>query len=67
MKPQRARYISLGAAAEMLDVHRDTIERWAQRGLLSLYRVGGRTVRVAEADVLALARPINGTRSEVTK
>jgi excisionase family DNA binding protein len=51
----------------MLDVHRDTIERWAQRGLLSLYRVGGRTVRVAEADVLALARPINGTRSEVTK
>ena len=67
MKTRKTRYVSLNEAADLLSVHRDTVERMAQRGLLTLYRIGGRTVRVAEADVLALARPINATGSEATK
>lgn len=46
------------AAAVLVDVSPKTIRRRVADGSLPAYRVGPRLVRVSQADVLALARPI---------
>ena len=53
--PQRL--ITQGDAADMLGVSVDTIRRRIADGSIRGFRVG-RAVRVCEADVWALARPI---------
>jgi excisionase family DNA binding protein len=48
----------LEVAAERLDVNSRTIRRFIRDGLLPAYRVG-RLLKVAVADVDALARPVD--------
>ena len=47
-------------AAQYLRVAHSTIYRWAQRGLLTLYRVGEGATRIRRSEVTALAHPIHG-------
>ncbi len=54
----RRKLISVEAAAERLNIHSKTIRRYIAEGRITGYRVGGKLVRVAEADVDALIRPI---------
>jgi len=53
------RLITKKAAGEILSVHCDTIQRRIDDGTLKGYTIAGvRGIRVREADVLALAKPI---------
>lgn len=53
-----ATYITIRAAAEMLSVDERTIRRRIAHGDLRGYRLGGRVIRVAQDEVLALLKPI---------
>jgi excisionase family DNA binding protein len=53
-------WLTVAEAAEYLRVSRDTIYRWAKRGKLVLYKVGGTATRVRKSDLDALARPLTG-------
>jgi excisionase family DNA binding protein len=50
--------LSQQAAAEYLGVTERTIRNYVSRGQLRAYRVGGRLVRVDQADLDELLRPI---------
>jgi excisionase family DNA binding protein len=50
--------ISVEAAAAMLDVNPRSIRRYISTGMLSGYRVGGKLVKVNQAEVEAFAKPI---------
>lgn len=50
--------ISQAQAAEYLGVTERTIRNYVSRGMLRGYRVGGRLVRIDQADVEQLLRPI---------
>jgi excisionase family DNA binding protein len=50
--------LSQQAAADYLGVTERTIRNYVSRGQLRAYRVGGRLVRVDQADLDALLRPI---------
>jgi excisionase family DNA binding protein len=52
--PASRKYISIGAAAEYLDVTPKTIRRFISEGRLPAYRLGKRMLRVDLADVQAL-------------
>ena len=44
-------------AASLLKIHRSTIYRWADEGLLTLYNLGNRLTRLKRADVEKLMQP----------
>jgi excisionase family DNA binding protein len=50
--------ITLSAAAEQLGVCTRTIRRWISEGELRAYRVGPRILRVDQADLDKLLRPL---------
>ncbi len=53
-------WLTPAEAAQYLRVAHSTIYRWAQRGLLTLYRVGEGATRVKRSEVATLAHPIGG-------
>jgi nicotinate-nucleotide adenylyltransferase len=54
-------YLTMAAAAKLLDVSSSTVRRWIGKGKLQAYRIGPRTVRVKKEDILAMVPP---TRKE---
>ena len=56
--PKKLVLIPVGAAAVRVGWSDRTIRRYIQLGKLRAYRVGDRTIRVDQADVDALVRPI---------
>ena len=54
----RRHLISLGEAAEIIGCHPRTIRRRISEGQLTAYRVGPRLLRVDEAEVEHLLRPL---------
>jgi excisionase family DNA binding protein len=56
-RPKR-HLITIEAAAGYLDVSTRSVRRYIAQGKLRAYRVGPRLIKVDEADVDALARPI---------
>ncbi len=52
------RLISLREAAEILACTPRTVRRFGSEGLLTVYRVGSKIVRVNRLDVEAMAKPI---------
>lgn len=58
MAGPRPTLIGLNDAADLLGVHRDTVRRMIASGALKAYRLPTGLIRLREADVLALARPI---------
>lgn len=63
-KSARARnLISVDAAAIYLGLNPRTIRRYITDGVLPAYRVGGTLIRVDQADVDALIRPIPAASS----
>ena len=44
-------------AASLLKIHRSTIYRWADEGLLTLYNLGNRLTRLKRAEVEKLIKP----------
>lgn len=53
-------WLTPAEAAQYLRVAHSTIYRWAQRGLLTLYRVGEGATRIKRSEVATLAHPIGG-------
>lgn len=52
------KYLTLSQAADRYGVSVRTLRRRIAEGRLPAYRVGPRSIRVAEADLARLARPI---------
>jgi excisionase family DNA binding protein len=50
--------VTLAEAASRYGVSTRTLRRWVADGRLPAWRVGPRLIRVAPADVAALARPV---------
>jgi excisionase family DNA binding protein len=50
--------VTLAEAASRFNVSTRTLRRWVADGRLPAWRVGPRMIRVAPADVAALARPV---------
>jgi excisionase family DNA binding protein len=63
------RSYTIAQAAQKLQVHRTTVQRWISSGKLRAYRVGTgtRTVRILERDLETVITPANETREEVTR
>jgi excisionase family DNA binding protein len=61
------RSYTIAQAAQMLQVHRTTVQRWISCGKLRAYRVGTgtRTVRILERDLEAAIRPAREQREGV--
>jgi excisionase family DNA binding protein len=61
------RYCTIAQAAQRLQVHRTTVQRWISSGKLRAYRVGTgtRTVRILERDLEAAIRPAHERREGV--
>lgn len=53
-EPQRDRWITLGAASQLLGVSESTVRRWADSGEIRSYRTSGGHRRVLEADLRQL-------------
>lgn len=49
--------LSIRRAAERLDVHPDTLRRWARDGLVAVVRLPSGRLRVAEEELERIARP----------
>lgn len=54
--------LTIEQVAERLSVTKNTVRQWIARGELPAYRVGPRFIRVNEADLDAMIRPITPTR-----
>lgn len=52
------RFISLGLGADILGVNERTLRRMIASGELEGFRLGRKTIRLRESDVLALLAPI---------
>lgn len=50
--------LSIAVVAKRFGVDEKTVRRWGAQGLLRLYRVGPRLIRVDARDVDAMMRPI---------
>ena len=44
-RQQRSEFLTVGQAADLLNVHTNTVRRWAQQGVLNAYRIGTRRDR----------------------
>ena len=44
-RQQRSELLTVGQAADLLNVHPNTVRRWAQQGALYVYRIGTRRDR----------------------
>ena len=64
--PTTPKYISQQDAADQLGVSVKTIRRSIAAGRLTGYRVGGRLLRVDQAEVAAMLRPIPTTAGTTT-
>ncbi len=53
-------WVTVNQAAEITNVHANTIRNWISQGLLPAHRIGERLVRISKADLDALATPIVG-------
>lgn len=49
--------LSIRHAAKRLDVHPDTLRRWARDGLIAVVRLPSGRLRVAEEELERIARP----------
>ncbi len=58
MPPRKLTLIPVGAAAARVSLNPRTIRRYIDIGKLRAYRVGDRSIRVDQADVDALVRPV---------
>jgi excisionase family DNA binding protein len=58
MARENTKYLTLSEAADRYGLSVRTLRRRIAEGRLSAYRVGPRSIRVAEADLAQLARPI---------
>ncbi len=50
-------YVTVAEAARFLQVHKATIRRWIDAGLLARYRVGPRRLLVKRDDLASMIRP----------
>lgn len=50
--------LTTAAAAELIQVHRNTLRSWITNGSLRAWRCGIRSLRVSRADVLAMLKPV---------
>jgi len=48
-------YMSIGKAAKMLGVHRDTLRRWIDKGIVESYRTPSKQRKVSVDSITALA------------
>ncbi|MDQ1202726.1 helix-turn-helix domain-containing protein [Rhodococcus sp. SORGH_AS_0303] len=53
------KYLTQDDAAEALQVTPKTIRKYIADGTLKAYRVGGRTVRIREADLASCLKAVN--------
>ena len=62
------RYYTIAQAAQKLQVHRTTVQRWITSGKLRAYRVGTgtRTVRITERDLEAAIQPARAQQEGAT-
>jgi len=58
MPPHKLTLIPVGAAAARVGLNARTIRRYVATATLRAYRVGDRLIRVDQADVDALVRPV---------
>lgn len=64
---QQQGYVTVAEAAKRLQVSHPTVWRWIRSGRLAAYRVGPKAIRVKEADLATLIRPVMGeSREEVS-
>ncbi len=56
--PVKPQYLSVNDAADYTGVSTSTIRRYIENGRLRAYRMGQRLVKVQQADLDALMRPI---------
>jgi excisionase family DNA binding protein len=61
------RHYTIAQAAQRLQVHRTTVQRWIGSGRLRAYRVGPKAVRILERDLEAVITPAYETREEVNR
>ena len=54
----QSEWLTIPEAAGYLKIARSTLYRWTQEGRLTLYRLGGQTVRIRKNDLEALAQPV---------
>lgn len=54
----RARYVTIGSAAEYLSVTERTVRNYIARGDLTGYRIGTRSIRIDVHELEALLTPI---------
>ncbi len=57
-----AEYATVDEAARILQVHKATIRRWIDAGLLASYRVGRRRLVIKRADLACMITPARPTR-----
>lgn len=61
-------YLSVGEAAEILNVHQNTVWAWVRSGQLPAVRLGSRVVRIFDADLEAFKSDyVPRHREEVTE
>jgi excisionase family DNA binding protein len=56
---ERNNLLTVREAANILHIHRDTVRKWCDTGIIRAYRIGTRCDRrIPEADVLVILRQI---------
>lgn len=58
-KVQRADFITLTAAGQILGFNPRSVRRLIAQGRLRGYRIGNKAIRVRRSDVMALIEPVN--------
>lgn len=63
MTTQTAEWLTVAEACGYLRITRATLYRWARKGMIRLYKVGGRSTRVRLEDLNRLAIPVDGAET----
>ncbi len=62
----RPKLLTTRQAAEILNVHENTIRRWSEKGIIKSYRIGPRADRrFTESDIIALSERIHQQSGDV--